>query len=59
LDEAALLRKATNDGLNLWPISAYCIEPLPRQGLIFGYGVHTVPELQDAVRRLAAAMQLA
>jgi hypothetical protein len=43
--------------LNLWPVSTYSIESLARQGLILGYGGYSVPEIQDAVLRLATAMR--
>jgi GntR family transcriptional regulator/MocR family aminotransferase len=57
MDEVALVRQAVANGLNLWPVSTYSIEPLARQGVILGYGAYSVPEIQDGVRRLAAAMR--
>lgn len=57
LDEGSLIRQAVANGLNLWPVSTYSIEPLARQGLVLGYGGYSVPEIQDAVRRLAAAIR--
>ena len=57
IDEGALVRQAVANGLNLWPVSTYSIEPLARKGLILGYGAYSVPEIQDAVRRLATAMR--
>jgi GntR family transcriptional regulator / MocR family aminotransferase len=57
MDEVLLVRQAVANGLNLWPVSSYSIEPLARQGLILGYGGYSVPEIQDAVRRLARAMR--
>ena len=32
MDEAALVRQALANGLNLWPVSTYSIEPLARRG---------------------------
>jgi len=57
MDEVSLVRQAVANGLNLWPVSTYSIEPLARKGLILGYGAYSVPEIHDAVRRLAAAMR--
>ena len=57
LDEAALVSEAVACGLNLWRISQYSIEPLPRQGIVLGYGNHSPEEIQEAVRRLGTAMQ--
>jgi GntR family transcriptional regulator/MocR family aminotransferase len=57
IDEAALVREAIARGLNLWLVSQYSIEPLPRQGLVLGYGAHSPEETREAVGRLGAAMQ--
>jgi GntR family transcriptional regulator/MocR family aminotransferase len=56
MDEVLLVRQAVANGLNLWPVSTYSIEPLARPGLILGYGAYSVPEIQDAVHRLAMAI---
>ena len=53
LDEVALVRRAAANGLILSPVSTYSIEPLTRHGLVLGYAAYSVPEIQDAVRRLA------
>jgi GntR family transcriptional regulator/MocR family aminotransferase len=57
IDEAALVSEAVACGLNLWRVSQYSIEPLPRQGLILGYGNHSLEDIEVAVRRLGTAMQ--
>lgn len=56
-DTAKLRRQAIEADLNLWLISTYSIQPLPRDGLIFGYGAYCGDELRDAVGRLAAVIQ--
>jgi GntR family transcriptional regulator/MocR family aminotransferase len=56
IDEIALVRQAIANGLNLWPVSTYSIQPLGREGLILGYGAYSRAEIQDAVGRLALAM---
>jgi GntR family transcriptional regulator / MocR family aminotransferase len=57
LDEIALVRQASANDLNLVPVSTYSLEPLARQGLVLGYAAYSVPEIQDAVRRLAAVIR--
>jgi GntR family transcriptional regulator/MocR family aminotransferase len=57
LDKVALVRQAVANDLSLVPVSTYSIEPLARHGLVLGYAAYSVPEIQDAVRRLAAVMR--
>jgi GntR family transcriptional regulator / MocR family aminotransferase len=57
LDQVALVRQASANDLKLVPVSIYSLEPLARQGLVLGYAAYSVPEIQDAVRRLAAVMR--
>jgi GntR family transcriptional regulator / MocR family aminotransferase len=57
LDQVALVRQASVNDLTLVPVSIYSLEPLARQGLVLGYAAYSVPEIQDAVRRLAAVMR--
>ena len=56
-DIAELRRQATAADLNLWTISSYSVQPLPRDGLIFGYGAYRGDEMPDAVRRLATVLE--
>jgi GntR family transcriptional regulator/MocR family aminotransferase len=57
LDDITLVRKAMENGLNLWPLSKFCLKPLERKGLVLGFGEYSVQEIRDGVRRLAAAMR--
>jgi len=59
MDDLSLVRKAAAQGLDLWPISNFCIEPLARKGLLLGYGGYSVSEIKDAARRLTTAMHSA
>ena len=59
MDDLSLVRKAAAQGLDLWPISNFCIEPLARKGLLLGYGGYSVSEIKDAAGRLTTAMQSA
>jgi GntR family transcriptional regulator/MocR family aminotransferase len=52
MDEATVLRGAGAHDLDLTPISAFCIEPFPRQGLLLGYAPFNARQLQSAVRHL-------
>jgi len=59
MDDLSLVRKAAAQGLDLWPISNFCIEPLARKGLLLGYGGYSVSVIKDAARRLTTAMHSA
>ncbi len=59
LEEADVLRQAAAQGLDLWPVSKFCLNPLTRQGLLLGYGSATQADLADGIRRLAAALRAA
>jgi GntR family transcriptional regulator / MocR family aminotransferase len=55
-DDLALVSKAADHDLNLTPISSFCLEPLPRKGLLLGYGGFNVQEIKDGVRRLGVLL---
>jgi GntR family transcriptional regulator/MocR family aminotransferase len=57
MDDLAVGHQAAAYGLDLWPVSAFCLEPLARKGLLLGYGGFSVQEIKDGVRRLAAALR--
>ena len=57
MDEQAVVRQGTAHGLELTPISTFCLEPLARQGLLLGYGGFSVPEIKAGVRHLAAVLR--
>jgi GntR family transcriptional regulator / MocR family aminotransferase len=56
MDDVALVQKAAEHGLELWPVSAFSIEPIKRKGILLGYGGSSKEVMQDGVRRLAAAL---
>jgi GntR family transcriptional regulator/MocR family aminotransferase len=49
-------RKALAHDVEVSPLSAYCIEPYERSGLLLGYAAYNEQEIQDGVRRLAQAL---
>lgn len=57
IDDAALVDQAPNYDLDLTPISSFCAEPLPRKGLLLGYGGFNVREIGAGVRRLGALLR--
>lgn len=58
MDGLRLAHQAAAHDLNLWLVSQYSIEPLAREGLVIGYGDHTIEEMQRAVDKLAKVMQI-
>jgi GntR family transcriptional regulator/MocR family aminotransferase len=57
MDDLALVNKAADYDLNLTPISSFSIEPLPRKGLLLGYGGFSVQQIKEGVRRLGALLR--
>jgi GntR family transcriptional regulator/MocR family aminotransferase len=54
MDDLALVDNAADYNLHLTPISSFSIEPLPRKGVLLGYGGFSVQEIQQGVARLGA-----
>jgi GntR family transcriptional regulator / MocR family aminotransferase len=57
MEVLSLVRLAAAHDLDLTPLSNFSIEPLPRQGLLLGYGGFSVQEIRAGMHRLAAAMR--
>ena len=57
IDDQALVQEAASQGIDLVPVANFSIEPLDREGILLGYSEYTVEQIQDGVRRLAAAMR--
>ncbi|MCI0395997.1 MAG: PLP-dependent aminotransferase family protein [Chloroflexi bacterium] len=57
MDDVSVVRQAAAQGLDLTPVSRFSMEPLARKGLVLGYAAYSVQQIQDAVRRLAAALR--
>jgi len=57
VDDQESFRAATAAGVEVTPLSAYCIEP-PKQGALrLGYTGYKPREIWRATRRLAAALR--
>jgi len=56
MDERAVIGRAAAHALDLSPVSAFCIEPYPRNGLLLGYAAFNTQELRSGVRRLGALL---
>lgn len=56
IDIQALLQTAPQHRLELTPVSDFCIEPLPRPGLLLGYAGFNAAEINSGMRRLAALL---
>jgi GntR family transcriptional regulator/MocR family aminotransferase len=50
--EETVIRHAPAHELDLSPVSAFCIEPYHRQGILLGYAAFSAAELRSGVRRL-------
>lgn len=57
IDDLVLAGKAADYDLVLTPVSSFSIEPLPRKGLLLGYGGFDVQEIKDGVRRLGILLR--
>jgi GntR family transcriptional regulator/MocR family aminotransferase len=56
IDDLAVAKKAIEYDLNLTTISSFSMEPLPRKGLLLGYGGFDVQEIWEGVQRLRALL---
>jgi GntR family transcriptional regulator/MocR family aminotransferase len=54
MDDLGLVRNATVYGLHLTPVSNFSLEPLPRKGLLLGYGGFSIQEIKEGIQRLGA-----
>ena len=55
-DEALICRAAAARGLRIAPLGAYCVNPRPGRGLVFGFAATPAALGTDAARRLALAI---
>ena len=55
-DDRRASQLASQVGLNLAPISHYCLEPLARGGLFFGFASTDEQAIRLGVSKLAAAL---
>jgi GntR family transcriptional regulator/MocR family aminotransferase len=57
MDDRSLVRAAASHEVDLIPVANFSMEPMERKGILLGYSEYTVEQIQDGVRRLAAAMR--
>jgi GntR family transcriptional regulator / MocR family aminotransferase len=57
LDDRAVARLVLEQGIEIAPISKFCIAPPSRGGLMLGYANASSEELRDGVRKLARALR--
>ena len=57
MNALAVSRKAAEYGLDLTPVSSFCMEPHAHEGLLLGYGGYSVPDIKAAVGRLGALLR--
>jgi GntR family transcriptional regulator / MocR family aminotransferase len=56
VDDRVATSAASDSGVEVTPLSAYCIEPYPRGALRLGYTGYTPRQISQAARRLATAL---
>jgi len=56
IDDQAVARAAAIDGVDVIPLSTFCIRPPRRSGLVLGYSAYEVNRLRLAVKQLCAAL---
>jgi GntR family transcriptional regulator/MocR family aminotransferase len=56
MDDLTLASQAPNYDLNLTSLSSFSIKPLPRKGLLLGYGGFGAREIKAGVRRLGTLL---
>ncbi|MFZ0546629.1 MAG: PLP-dependent aminotransferase family protein [Candidatus Promineifilaceae bacterium] len=57
MSDRALVQQAASHGVDLVPVANFSMEPMERKGILLGYSEYSVEQIQDGVRRLAAAMR--
>jgi GntR family transcriptional regulator / MocR family aminotransferase len=55
-DEFEVVRQAAKQGLELWPISTFCLEPRKGKAVLVGFGSYSNQEIKNAARRLAKVL---
>jgi GntR family transcriptional regulator/MocR family aminotransferase len=56
IDDQAAARAAAAHGVDVIPLSTFCMKPLPRQGFVLGYSSYEVHRIGWAVKQLCAAL---
>lgn len=56
VDDRAVATAAAAQGVDVIPLSTFCMRPLRRKGLVLGYSAYEVNRIGWAVKRLCAAL---
>ena len=56
VDDQAAARAAATHGVDVIPLSTFCMRPLGRKGLVLGYSAYEVNRIRVAVKQLCAAL---
>ncbi|MFI0368233.1 PLP-dependent aminotransferase family protein [Actinomadura sp. 1N219] len=56
-DDAVIARQALDAGIGLFALSEFTVAGPPVQGLVFGYGAVTLPEIEAGIGRLRHVMR--
>lgn len=57
VDDREAAARAAEQRVDVLPVSTFAMEPLPRGGLVLGYSTLRREEIEEGVRRLAAALR--
>ena len=57
IDDRVVARLALSQGIEIAPISRFCMEPPKRGGLMLGYASASSEELRDGVRTLGRVLR--
>lgn len=57
VDDRLAAERAAEHGVDVLPVSAFATEPLPRGGLLLGYGALDEPAIREGIHRLARALR--
>ena len=55
-DDRSAAQSAAANGVEVMPLSAFCIQPPSRGALVLGYGAYDKVEIRLGVQRLARAL---
>lgn len=54
--EEYIVKKSREIGLAIQPLSRYCIQPYPKQGILLGYAAHDPIEIEKSIILLAQTL---
>ncbi|OTA18476.1 GntR family transcriptional regulator [Xenorhabdus vietnamensis] len=56
LKENEVIEKCHQIGLNVQPLSRYCMKPYEREAVLLGYAAHTPTEIEENIKRLSSIL---